>query len=84
MNMEKVLLPKEELDSLVKIQNDQTLIANQLGSLEYQIQSLNLDKEALIKQLRDLQNRSQELGKTLQEKYGEGTINIESGEFIKG
>lgn len=82
--MEKVLLPKEELDSLVKIQNDQTLIANQLGSLEYQIQSLNLDKEALIKQLRDLQNRSQELGKTLQEKYGEGTINIESGEFIKG
>lgn len=82
--MEKVLLPKEELDSLVKIQNDQTLIANQLGSLEYQIQSLNLDKEALIKQLRDLQSRSQELGKTLQEKYGEGTINIESGEFIKG
>jgi len=82
--MEKVLLPKEELDSLVKIQNDQTLIANQLGSLEYQIQSLNLDKEVLIKQLRDLQNRSQELGKTLQEKYGEGTINIESGEFIKG
>ena len=82
--MEKVLLPKEELDSLVKIQNDQTLIANQLGSLEYQIQSLNLDKEALIKQLRDLQSRSQELGKTLQEKYREGTINIESGEFIKG
>lgn len=81
--MDKVLLPKEEIDSLLKIQNDQALLANQLGSLEYQIQSLNLDKETLIKQLRDLQNRSQELGKNLQEKYGEGTINIESGEFIK-
>jgi len=81
--MDKVLLPKEEIDSLLKIQNDQALLANQLGSLEYQIQSLNLDKESLIKQLKDLQDRSQELGKTLQEKYGEGTINIESGEFIK-
>jgi len=81
--MDKVLLPKEEIDSLLKIQNDQALLANQLGSLEYQIQSLNLDKESLIKQLKDLQDRSQELGKILQEKYGEGTINIESGEFIK-
>jgi len=46
--MDKVLLPKEEIDSLLKIQNDQALLANQLGSLEYQIQSLNLDKESLI------------------------------------
>jgi hypothetical protein len=81
--MEKVLLQKEEIDSLLTIQNEQASLLNEFGQLEIQLQTLTLQKETLIKTLKDLQIKSQKLGKELQQKYGEGTINIESGEFIK-
>ena len=81
--MEKVLLQKEEIDSLLTIQNKQASLLNEFGQLEIQLQTLTLQKETLIKTLKDLQIKSQKLGKELQQKYGEGTINIESGEFIK-
>ena len=81
--MEKVLLQKEEIDSLLTFQNEQASLLNEFGQLEIQLQTLTLQKETLIKTLKDLQIKSQKLGKELQQKYGEGTINIESGEFIK-
>ena len=81
--MKKVLLQKEEIDSLLTIQNEQASLLNEFGQLEIQLQTLTLQKETLIKTLKDLQIKSQKLGKELQQKYGEGTINIESGEFIK-
>lgn len=81
--MEKVLLQKEEIDNLISIQNNQLSLSEEFGRLEYQIQILLLQKETLNKNLKDLQLKSQKLGEDLQNKYGEGTINIESGEFIK-
>ena len=81
--MEKVLLQKEEIDSLLTIQNEQASLLNEFGQLEIQLQTLTLQKETLIKTLKDLQIKSQKLGKELQQKYGDGNINIETGEFTK-
>jgi len=78
-----VFLAKEELERLKSIQENETSLITQFGQLEYQIQSLNLQKEKLKTNITVLQTESSEFGKTLQDKYGEGTIDITSGEFIK-
>jgi hypothetical protein len=53
------------------------------GQLEMALQSINLQKEVLIKTFTNLKNKENEVGTTLQEKYGNGNINIETGEFTK-
>ena len=81
--MEKVLLTKEELESIKEIQQTELNLINQLGNIEYQIQSLGLNKDDLKQEIIKLQNKSKIFGQELQQKYGDGNINIETGEFIK-
>lgn len=81
--MEKVLLTKEEIKTITDIQTQETDLIYQFGQLEYQIQSLKLQKQKLTNQITQLQTNSNEFGKDLQQKYGEGNINVETGEFIK-
>ena len=40
--MEKVLLKKEEIDTIKNIQQTELDLVDQLGRVEYQIQTLNL------------------------------------------
>ena len=81
--MEKTLLTQEEIDSLKSIQEENATLISSFGQLEMTYQSLNLQKEALVKQLANLKNKENELGQLLQNKYGNGNINIETGEFTK-
>ena len=81
--MEQVFLTKEEIEKLKVIQNNEANLITQFGQLEYQIQSLNLQKENLKNNITKLQTESSNFGKELQDKYGEGTIDITTGEFIK-
>jgi len=81
--MEQVFLTKEEIKQLKDIQEQESTLINQFGQLEYQIQSLNLQKETLKNSITDIQLKSNNLGKELQDKYGEGNIDITSGEFTK-
>jgi len=81
--MEQVFLTKEEIKQLKDIQEQESTLITQFGQLEYQIQSLNLQKETLKKSITDIQLKSNNLGKELQDKYGEGNIDITSGEFTK-
>jgi len=46
------------------------------------IQDLELQKLEVTKELKELKTTELTLGKELQLKYGVGTINIDSGEFI--
>jgi hypothetical protein len=52
------------------------------GFIEYQIQELELQKEGLIEALSKIKNDETQIAKELQEKYGEGAVNIDKGEFI--
>ena len=81
--MEKVLLEKSELDTIKQIQQTEIDLVDQFGRIEFQVQTLLLQKEELKQEITKLKIASNKLGEQLQQKYGDGNINIETGEFIK-
>ena len=81
--MEKVLLEKNELDAIKQIQQTEIDLVDQFGRIEFQIQTLLLQKEELKQEIAKLKIASNKLGDQLQQKYGDGNINIETGEFTK-
>lgn len=81
--MEKTVLSKEELDNLALLQKQQNDFVLQLGQIEYQISTLEKFKQDLKQNIESFESKQAEVGNQLKEKYGEGTVNLESGEFIK-
>ena len=80
---EQIKLSQEELDSIKQLQNEQQSLVNQFGQLEYQMQLLELQKDQLVETIGKLQNEEKEIGTNLTEKYGNGTVDLESGMFSK-
>ena len=80
--MNKIYLTEEEKEEITDIQTQETEYIGQLGQIEYQIQSLKVQKDAISKNLQIFEQRKIKFGKQLQDNYGEGSINIETGEFI--
>jgi len=79
--METKVLEQEELQQVKDVQQERLILTDQFGVIEYNIQDLEQQKSQLISRLAILKQKEIELGKMLQEKYGDGTINIEKGEF---
>lgn len=79
--MKSQKLTSEELEKLQKFQTQNNQITNSLGQIEIQKQVLESQKIDILQQLSKLQEESSELSKELQEKYGNGSIDIETGEF---
>ena len=80
--MEKKVLTQEELQEVKNLQVENSNLISQFGELEVVIQNLSLRKEELITKLKELKDREVKIGQTLQDKYGDGNIDIETGEFI--
>jgi len=81
--MEKVLLTKEEHQIIKDIQQLEQSVVTQLGQIEYQILALELEKDKLKSSIDEVGEKGRKLGENLQQKYGDGNINIETGEFTK-
>jgi chromosome segregation ATPase len=81
--MEKQFITEEEKAKLAELRQREEQIVIGLGQIEYQIQSLELDKDSLTEQLSQLRKDQSTLGQNLTEKYGDGNVNIETGEFTK-
>jgi hypothetical protein len=79
--METKVLTQEELQQIKDIQQEKSILVEQFGIVEYSIQDLEQQKQTLNLSLSNLKQKEIELGKTLQERYGDGTINVEKGEF---
>jgi hypothetical protein len=79
--METKVLTQEELNSLTELRQLQNLALNELGSIEYKITLLENNKTNLKNHVVELEKRSVELGVQLSEKYGNGTLNLETGEI---
>jgi hypothetical protein len=77
----KVLTP-EEIQSLKLIQDKRIQLVEQFGVLEMRLQDLELQKEQLKTELKQLRQEEIKVGEILQQKYGDGSINLEKGEFI--
>jgi oligoribonuclease NrnB/cAMP/cGMP phosphodiesterase (DHH superfamily) len=81
-------LTQEELQSVRELQSkyNQTLFeigvteAQRLALLE-QVEKRESDKKALLNDLDTIEQKENELTKSLQEKYGTGSINPETGEI---
>ena len=76
------VLTQEEIQLLKSIQEKRLQIVEQFGIIETRIQELRLQKEYLKEELKKLRQEELKTGETLQQKYGDGTINLEKGEFI--
>ena len=74
---------KEEIKTLTSLQQEQNDLVYQLGQIEYQIGFFTKQKELAKQQLEAFETKQQEQAQKLEEKYGQGTVNLESGEFIK-
>lgn len=81
--MEKIYLSKEEISELKGIQEKESKIISQLGQLEYQILILTDQKQIIINESTKLTKQRNLVAQNLQDKYGEGSIDLDSGEFIK-
>jgi len=71
----------EELQVLKKYQEDTNTIIINLGKLDLQINLFKRNKEQLIKEYQELEAKQLKTAQELQDKYGEGNIDLESGEF---
>jgi len=80
--MEKQVLTQEEIQSLKNIQSNQSLLIEQLGLLEYKVLILEKEKQKLKQTLQNQIETEEQIGKQLQQKYGDGSIDLEKGEFI--
>ena len=81
--MNKIYLTEEEKKEIIDIQTQENDYMVQLGQIEYQIQSLKSQKNTIGESLKQFEQRKTTLAQQLQDNYGEGSINIETGEFIK-
>lgn len=82
-NTEKIQLTPEELAQLQEGNNKVAEIVASLGQIEVQISLLKKNKESLLAAFTQVQQDQSQLGAELTQKYGDGVINITSGEFTK-
>ena len=68
--MDTKVLTQDELSSLKNVRETFDSLTTVMGSLETQLALINLEKNDVI-----------QLGVELKEKYGDGNISLETGEF---
>ena len=76
-------LTEDELVSIKNIKQEYSDLAIALGELELQISSFNREKNRLLDSHKQLLEKESELAQKLQEKYGQGSINLETGEITQ-
>jgi predicted phage-related endonuclease len=80
MKIEK--LTETEVLSVKEIQKLRAELIDKYGLIEMSIQDLKLQKQEVTEELKEIKITELKLSQELQSKYGVGTINIDSGEFI--
>jgi hypothetical protein len=79
--MEKKVLTQEELNNLKQFQSREENLIVAFGQMAYQRQNLDEQEEKLIEEKAKFEKERSELASSLTEKYGNGTINIDTGEI---
>tara|TARA_R110001592_G_scaffold45812_2_gene146235 strand:- start:2851 stop:3105 length:255 start_codon:yes stop_codon:yes gene_type:complete len=76
-----IKLSEEELKILKSYQQQQNKITFELGQVDINRAILEGQRASVLDKLGDLQEKSNKTAKGLQDKYGEGNISLETGEF---
>jgi len=80
MSETKKLTP-EELDLVRSLRRDYSNLTISLGELELQLNNINQEKQQLLESHKQLLEKEKQTAQQLQEKYGQGTIDLETGEI---
>jgi hypothetical protein len=75
------VLTQEEIQEIKDFQDKRRTLVQQFGIVEFNIQDLESQKQLLNIELGNLKQLEAQIGSKLQDKYGEGTIDIDKGEF---
>ena len=79
--MEKKVLAEEEINKLKDLKSRFKQLTDVVGETEVQIMNLEFTKNNLKQQFINIQQEEVKLAKELEEKYGKGSISLDSGEF---
>jgi len=74
-------LSEKELQTLKDYQLRTNVIVGDLGKIELQNSALKDRKKTLLEDFKKLQEEQSKTAQELQEKYGEGNIDLEKGEI---
>jgi len=80
--MEPIKMTAEEIEKFQSIQQKNNLVVNELGAIELAKLQIERRRTEALNFLTSLREEEQAFGKELTEKYGEGSIDLENGEFI--
>ena len=79
--MEKKVLTQEELQNLKDFQTREENLIVAFGQIAYQQQTLDEQQDKVIEEKEKFEKERAEFATSLTSKYGNGTINIETGEI---
>jgi hypothetical protein len=86
--MEKKVFTQEEIDNIKLIQDKYNTLGVQLvqlklalkGAMDY-VESLQLQESTIEQQIIETNDEEKQLAANLDEKYGQGSLDLETGEF---
>lgn len=81
--METIKLTSQEVTTITDLRENFNKQVLTLGTINYQILTLDDQKQTIENTLRQIRDEEQELYNQLVEKYGQGYISLETQEFIR-
>jgi hypothetical protein len=80
--METKKLTQEELQQISSLRQEFDSLVGNLGLTEFQMLELEIQKNEIKKQIIDIKSKETQILNNLNQKYGDGSISLETGEFI--
>lgn len=80
--MENQKLTQEELQKIAELQQRNNAVVSEFGQIELARMGVDARRENAEAYLAELRKEEEEFGKELSDKYGSGSIDLESGEFV--
>ena len=76
------IIPSQDIDKIKKLQENLTSIGTQFGQIKIAKMKLEDQEIVLKKQLDLLTKEENSITKAFTDKYGKGSLDVETGEFI--
>ena len=80
--MANTKLTQEALQTIAELQQKNNAVVSELGQIELTRMAVEARRANAETYLADLRKEEDEFGKTLSDKYGAGSIDLDSGEFV--
>ena len=77
-----IKLTKDEIKEIGDIRSSISNITLAVGETEIAFENLGIRKKELLSRLVKLSEKQNDFGKKLESKYGDGNVNLDTGEFI--